>query len=245
MFLNPTAKPVPRSDALAVGRVPGAAGEADRVARELLRRGRLERGGAADHLGGRQRARDHLAGRQRVPGGERVQQPELDRVDAERGRELVHLRLGGEAGLNGAEAPHRAARRVVRVDAGGLDQRVRDVVRPAGERGCIRGDGGRGGRVRSAVEQDPHPHADEAPLLRRAVLGPDLRRVAVHVADERLLAAVDELDRPVRVQREHRAVDLHRQVLAPAERPAHAAEVEPHLLRLEAEAGSDLVTIDV
>ena len=83
------------------------------------------------------------------------------------------------------------------------------------------------------------------PSLRRAVLAPDPRRVPVDVADERLLAAVDELHRAARVQREQRAVDLHRQVLAPAERAADAAEVEPHLLGLEAEAGRDLVAVDV
>ena len=40
-------------------------------------------------------------------------------------------------------------------------------------------------------------------------------------------------------------MDLHREVLAPPESPADAAEVDPHLLRLEAEAGSDLVAVDV
>ena len=50
MFLKPTAKPVAATHALAAGRVPGAAGKPDRVARELLRLGR-ELGGTADHLG--------------------------------------------------------------------------------------------------------------------------------------------------------------------------------------------------
>ena len=40
-------------------------------------------------------------------------------------------------------------------------------------------------------------------------------------------------------------MDLHREVLAPAERAADAGEVDPHLLRLEAEAGRDLVAVDV
>ena len=47
------------------------------------------------------------------------------------------------------------------------------------------------------------------------------------------------------MQREHRRVDLHREVLAPAERPADAGEVDPHLLRLETEARRDLVAVDV
>ena len=65
------------------------------------------------------------------------------------------------------------------------------------------------------------------------------------VADERLLARVDDLHRPLGVEREHRAVDLHREVLAPAEGAADAAEVDAHLLLLEPEARRDLVAVDV
>ena len=83
------------------------------------------------------------------------------------------------------------------------------------------------------------------PSRRGAVLRPDPGRVPVDVADERLLAAVDDLHRAARVQREHRAVDLHRQVLAPAERAADAGEVDAHLLGREAEAGRHLVAVDV
>ena len=124
-------------------------------------------------------------------------------------------------------------------------ERVVDPVRPARERAGVRDHRGRAGRVGAAVEQDPHADVDEPPVERRAVLGPDPGRVAVHVARERLLAAVDDLDRALGVEREHRAVDLHRQVLAAAERAADPAEVDPHLLRLEAETGRDLVAVDV
>ena len=40
-------------------------------------------------------------------------------------------------------------------------------------------------------------------------------------------------------------MDLHREVLAAAERAADAGEVDPHLLRLETEARRDLVAVDV
>ena len=40
-------------------------------------------------------------------------------------------------------------------------------------------------------------------------------------------------------------MDLHREILAPAECAAHAREVDPHLLLLEPEARCDLVAIDV
>ena len=231
--------------ALAARRVPGAAGEPDGLARQLLGLGLRERGRAADDLPRRQRARQHLAGRQRGARLERVQDPQLDRVDVERGRELVHLRLGREARLHRAEPAHRAAGRVVRVHARPLDQDVVDRVRAGRERAGVRDDRGRARGVRAAVEQDPHADVDELPLLRRAVLGPDPRRVAMDVADERLLAAVDHLHGPPRVEREHRRVHLDREVLATAERAADAGEVDPHLLRLEREAGRDLVAVDV
>ena len=67
----------------------------------------------------------------------------------------------------------------------------------------------------------------------------------VHVAGERLLAVVDDLHRAVRVQREQRAVHLHRQVLAPAERAADAGEVDAHLLERQPEARRDLRAVDV
>ena len=67
----------------------------------------------------------------------------------------------------------------------------------------------------------------------------------VHVAGERLLAVVDDLHGPVRVQREQRAVDLHRQVLAAAERAADAGEMDAHLLERQPEARRDLRAVDV
>ena len=116
-------------DPLAAGGVAGAARQAQRVARERLGLGRHERGGAADHLGGRERAFDPLAGRKHVARGEGIQQAQLDRVDPERRGELVHLGLAGEARLDGPEPAHRATGRVVRVDDGRLEVGVRDGVR--------------------------------------------------------------------------------------------------------------------
>ena len=65
------------------------------------------------------------------------------------------------------------------------------------------------------------------------------------MADERLLAVVDELHGAVRVQREHRAVDLHGEVLAAAEGAADAGEVDADAVRGQAEARRDLVAVDV
>src|SRR5215207_9334244 len=89
----------------------------------------------------------------------------------------------------------------------------------------------------TAVEHDPRADVDEPAVGGRAVLVAHRAGMAVDVADERLLAAVDHLHRPARAQREHAGVDLHRDVLAAAERATDAAEHEPHRLRREREAG--------
>ena len=69
--------------------------------------------------------------------------------------------------------------------------------------------------------------------------------MAVDVAVERLLAVVGHPHRARGVQGEHAGVDLHREVLAPAERAAHAAQGEAHLLGRQAEARGHLVLVDV
>src|SRR5262249_59179053 len=94
-------------------------------------------------------------------GPERVEEAELDRIDRERSGELVHLGLVREAALDGAEAAHRAARRVVGVDAGALDQRVLDRVRATRERGGVRRDRRRARGIGAPVEQDPGADVDE------------------------------------------------------------------------------------
>jgi hypothetical protein len=65
------------------------------------------------------------------------------------------------------------------------------------------------------------------------------------MARERLFAVVAHLHRTTRVEREQRAVDLHREILATAERAADAREVDADLLRAEVETRRDLVAIDV
>jgi hypothetical protein len=69
--------------------------------------------------------------------------------------------------------------------------------------------------------------------------------VPVHVTEERLLAAVDDLHRPAGAQREQARVHLHRQVLPGAERAADAAQRDPHLVRRQAEAVGDLPAVGV
>ena len=232
MFLKPTAKPTPRRTPSP--RVVFPAPPGSRIASRGSSSGSGSGSAAARRITSRvgQRARDHLAGGEHAARLERVQEPQLDRVDVERRGELVHLRLGREARLHGAEAAHRAARRVVRVDGEPVDRATLSTAYgPTANEQAFE---------MTAVELDAYAPpsmrirmrtATSSPVARRPVLGPDPRRVAVDVPDERLLAVVDHLHGPARAQREHRGVDLHREVLAAAERAADAREVDPHLLR--------------
>ena len=70
-----------------------------------------------------------------------------------------------------------------------------------------------------------------AAVVLRAQLHPGPGGMAADVAEERLLTVVDHPDRSSGAQGEHAGVDVHRQVLAPAERPADTAERQPYLLQ--------------
>ena len=200
---------------------------------------------ALEQLGHGRRPADRLARRQPALLGERVAQPQLDRVGVERAGELVHLRLVGEADLHRAEASHGAAGRVVGVDRVGVDQRAGHDVGAARERRGVRAHGAGGRRVGAAVEQYPRAHVDQAALRGRAVLVAQPRGMAMDVAEERLLAPVAHLHRPAGAEREQAGVDLHGDVLARAERAADAGERDPHLVRREPERGRDLVAVGV
>lgn len=102
-------------DALAVGGVGEAAGQGPYVgvlagALPLALGRHRHRLDAAQQFGDRGGRVDHLSGRQQGALLHGVELPELDRVHVQLGGQLVHLRLVGEARLDGAEASHRAAR---------------------------------------------------------------------------------------------------------------------------------------
>jgi hypothetical protein len=69
--------------------------------------------------------------------------------------------------------------------------------------------------------------------------------MAVHVAEERLLAGVAHLDGLAGVQGEQAGVHVHGQVLAAAERPADAGQGEPDLVGRQPERGADLLLVHV
>jgi hypothetical protein len=77
------------------------------------------------------------------------------------------------------------------------------------------------------------------------VLVPDQRRVPVDVAEERLLPAVDHLDRLACVEREQAGVHVHGQVFTSAESTADASQRQPDPVRWQAERGADLLLVCV
>jgi hypothetical protein len=231
------------ADPLPVRGVRDPAGQLARVARGLGRHGEALH--ALEQLGDRGGRGHQLPRRQPVAGRDRVAQAQRDRIHSQRGGELVHLRLVRERHLDGPEPAHRPAGRVVRVHHVGGQAGVRHRIRAGREAGGVRAHRGRARRVRASVQDDPRTHEDEPPLARRPVLILHPARVAMHVADERLLAAVDHLHGAAGAQCEQAGVDLHRDVLAAPEGAAHAAERQSHLLRRQAEASGHLVAVDV
>ena len=174
-----------------------------------------------------------------------VEEAQLDRIHAEGLGELVHLGLVGKADLNGSEAPHCAARGVVRAHGGRLDEGVRDVVRAVGKAGGVERHGRRGRQVSAPVEDDSRLDTHEMASRVGRVPVPHAGRMPMHMAVERLLARVDDLDGAPGGESEQAQLHLHAQVLAGSEGAADAGEVDTHLVVGEVEAGGDLILVDV
>ncbi len=187
---------------------------------------------------------DLAGGQDRAP-GQRVTEAQLDRVGTKRPSQFVHLSLVRETHLGRSETPHGPTRGVVGVDHGAFHDHVGHFIGTGGEGGGVAHHrrGGRG--VGATVEEQPGVDRDQLPVAPGAVPHPDARGVAVHVPVEGLLAPVRELDRPTRTQGQHARVHLHVDVLARAECAAHAGQVQPDLFLGQAQAGCDLLPVDV
>ena len=185
----------------------------------------------------------HLPGDQPIAGADRVAHADLDRVEPARLGQQIELRLVGEARLDDAEAAHRPARQVVGADRPTLDDRVRAAVRALRVRDRVEQHRRRGRGVGAAVEHEAGLDLDDLAVGGRVVAHPDRRRVAVDVTEEALRPRVVHAHRPPEPQRQQAGVDLERDVLARAERAAHAGEHEPHLLLRQVEAGRDLLAV--
>ena len=128
----------------------------------------------------------------------RVQQAELEGVDARLLGELVHVRLEGEGQLRRAVAAHGLRVGVVRVDAGGLEAHVRHLVE-AGRRHHHDRGRGRAPRGIGAIVKNEADVAEGQLALGVAALadlGPD--RLPGRGGEELLFPVEEDLHRPPR-----------------------------------------------
>ena len=159
-----TPQPTPRRMWPTSAVQPGAAGQPHRVAVVAADGlvGQRQRRRLADAPRDRRDVLDDLAGDQPVAGLHRVAQPDLDRVEAARRGELVHLRLVGEARLHDAEAAHRPARQVVGAHRPAVDRRrSAHLYGPWAWVMRVDQHGRRRRRVGAAVEHEPGLDLDD------------------------------------------------------------------------------------
>ncbi len=199
-----------------------------------------------DVLHGEERLLEADRGRERLPGRpvvarlEGVPPPDLPAVEAHLPGEHVERALHREVRLVRAEAAHRPAGRVVRVDGQRLDVEVRAPVRPGRVSRRALEHLGPDRRVRARVADHPRADGREAPLGVTARAEVDRDRVALRVEAHGFLAREDELDGLPRHAGQQRGLRLDRQVLLASERAAVRDEDDVHLVLGEREERRDL-----
>ncbi len=179
---------------------------------------------------------------------EQVGRPNLHRVHAQRLCQAVHLPFGGERGLRAAETTEGPVRQVVGVDRVRVDGDVGEFVRPGAHQRGIAQHLGRRVRVGAPVLHELHPGGNELALAGGAPARTDHERVPLVVAENRLLARPDDLDRasdPALLQAPggQRQDDLDRHVLAAAEGAADGRVDDPNLIQWHAQRMRDLLLV--
>ena len=244
-FLNPTAKP---DAAPHVGRVGGAARAAGRAEHVVGGRGPAAAAPAQARMTSATGAVpvDDLAGDSWSPGASALRRRSSTGSRPQRGGELVHLGLVGEARLHRAEA--RASRRTAGCWCARRSRRCTALgtrYGPAAKHAALASTADDVDGVGAAVEHEPRLDLHELAVGVGGVAHPDARRVAVHVAEERLLAEYTIFTgRPVRSASRHEWTCRLTSSRAP-----NAPPTPPRVSRTsssgEPEAGGDLVAVVV
>ncbi len=155
----------------------------------------------------------------------------------------VEQAFDGERGLIGAEAAHRAAGWVVRVDGERFHVDRRHAIRPgavaAGAFQHLRADRG----VRALVADDAGLHGRDAAVGVATDLVLKLDRMPLRMDVEALGPGERQLDRPADEPGHQGRLGLDRHVLLAAERAAVADELDLHAVAFDAEHGRDLALI--
>ena len=183
---------------------------------------------------------EQLAGGEGFAGFENVAVADVVAVDADALGQPIEQAFDGEGRLIGAEAAHRAAGRVVRVDGERFHVDRRHAVRAgamaAGPLQHFRADRG----VRALVADDAGLHGRDAAFGIAADLVLQLDRVPLRMNVEAFEPRERELDRPADEPGHEGRLGLDRHVLLAAERAAVAHELGLHAVALDAEHGGDL-----
>ena len=125
-----------------------------------------------------------------------VFEADLDGADTQHLSQLVHLRLSSEVTLGCTKAAEGTARQVVGVDSIGIDPHVGKLIRPGtGDRGIAQ-DFVAGVHISTGVADEPHLGGDQLTVASCAPFGLDEHRMTLAVAEDGLLTAPDDLDRP-------------------------------------------------
>src|SRR5262249_31053353 len=115
-------------------------------------------------------ATEYLTRRALVALADDVLQPELQRIEAERVGDDIHLRLDGEIRLRTRWRPEGSAVRLVRVDGDALEVQVGDLVGTGEDKGGDRCDARTRSGKSAGVEPDATRFGDDPPVLRDACL---------------------------------------------------------------------------
>ena len=184
--------------------------------------------------------RHDLAGGKPIAGTQDVALPDVVSVDPDLLGQQVHDPLDRERGLVGAEAAHRAARRVVRVDRLRLDVDVRHAVGPAGVTTRPLQHLHADRRVGARITDDPRPYGGQMTLRIGSHGVAEGDRVTLRVHPDRLLTREDRPDRTPGELRGECRLRLDRQVLLAPERAPVRDQLDLDRLGRNAEHGSDL-----
>ena len=98
---------------------------------------------------------------------------QLQRIEAQRRCDHVHVHLAGKGGLGGAEAPERRAGIVVGIDQTGPDGEVGDRVGPHRSRRAAEGHFRRLGGIGAVVPDHIGRTGDDGPVVHDAALEPE------------------------------------------------------------------------
>ena len=147
---------------------------------------------------------DHEALRVRVTRLRQVAPAQLERIEREPARELVHLRLDRERRLEVTVAAHRARVRVVRVRDGRVEAHVRTAIESRHRREHHVRRGGAPRHVGAVVDDDVRVTREQMARGVRRRAQPDAARLARGAGEEFLHAIELELHRPPHAAREQR-----------------------------------------